>query len=48
MQVSLIAMDKLLQERLSNLKPIKGDVKLVKNANMLDSLFQVDGYKLLT
>lgn len=43
-------MDKLLQERLANLKPTKGDSKYLKNKaeTALDTLFQIDGYKLYT
>lgn len=48
--VALLAMDKLLQERLANLKPTKGDSKYLKSKAdaVVDTLFQMDGYKLLT
>jgi hypothetical protein len=49
--VALLAMDKLLQERLQNLKPSKADAKYIKNKTTdvaLDTLFQLEGYKLLT
>lgn len=48
--VALLAMDKLLQDRLANLKPSKGDSKYLKQKGdaALDTLFQMEGYKLLT